>query len=81
MFREIICIYLLTYLFSGSDAYPQVRGKEFYYKGQKVFLSGSNIAWNQLGSDGEMASIGGTGLKGMSDYWVLAHTEVNVVRI
>ncbi|CAG2180914.1 unnamed protein product [Oppiella nova] len=51
MFREIICIYLLAYLFSGSDAYLQVKGKEFYYKGQKIFISGANIAWNRLGSD------------------------------
>ncbi|CAG2176469.1 unnamed protein product, partial [Oppiella nova] len=50
-FSEIICIYLLAYLFSGSDAYLQVKGKEFYYKGQKIFISGANIAWNRLGSD------------------------------
>ncbi|XP_054161757.1 mannan endo-1,4-beta-mannosidase-like [Oppia nitens] len=42
---------MIGYLCQPSNAYLEVKGKEFYFEGKKVFLSGANIAWNELGSD------------------------------
>ncbi|CAG2178766.1 unnamed protein product, partial [Oppiella nova] len=51
MFKELFCLCLVTYLCCETEAYIQVKEKEFYYNGTKVFLSGANIAWNELGKD------------------------------
>ena len=51
MFKELLVLTLLAYLCQDCDAYLQVKGKDLYFNGQKIFLSGANIAWNKLGSD------------------------------
>src|ERR1700743_790676 len=51
MFKELLVVVIVAYLSCGSEAYLQVKGKEFYYNGQKVFLSGANVAWNEIGKD------------------------------
>ena len=51
MFKEIIVLALIAYLSGPSQAYLEVKGREFHFNGKKIFLSGANIAWNELGSD------------------------------
>lgn len=42
---------ILLVLASLSVARLTTSGRDFYYNGQKVFLSGVNIAWNSYGYD------------------------------
>jgi mannan endo-1,4-beta-mannosidase len=44
-----------------SGEYLTVNGKEFFYGGQKVFLSGVNYAWNDYGNDFGNGRYGSTG--------------------
>ncbi|CAG2111639.1 unnamed protein product [Medioppia subpectinata] len=53
MFKTLLLVSVLAYLCRGSEAYLTVKGREFHYNGQQVFLSGANIAWSSedLGHD------------------------------
>lgn len=42
---------LLSYLIVSSQARLSTSGRDLIYNGQKVFLSGVNIAWNSYGYD------------------------------
>lgn len=42
---------LLACWASTSFGRLTISGRDFYYNGQKVFLSGANIAWNSYGYD------------------------------
>lgn len=49
MFKLVVLI--LCCWASLSAGRLTVSGRNFYYNGQKVFLSGVNIAWNSYGYD------------------------------
>jgi mannan endo-1,4-beta-mannosidase len=47
----VVAIFLVVFSVSESAARLQVRGKDLVYNGQKVFLSGANLAWDNYGND------------------------------
>ena len=51
MFKLILIVLGLVYLCDPIASYLQVKDKAFYYNGQKVFLSGANLAWKELNYD------------------------------
>ena len=48
----ILKIFLLAFLINfASSQFLEVRGREFFFNGQRVHLSGPNIAWRSYGFD------------------------------
>lgn len=46
-----VAFLFLAFWASISFGRLTISGRYFYYNGQKVFLSGANIAWNSYGYD------------------------------
>lgn len=57
-------IFLLAFLLQAAyTQFLEVRGREFFFNGQRIHLSGPNIAWNSYGYDfgnGQYATNGPT---------------------
>lgn len=47
----LCCVVLLAIVLPNVSGYLQVSGTTLTHKGQRVFLSGANIAWNCYGCD------------------------------